>query len=553
MFRNLTTLGITSIAALAIDSGTISSDIQKQFEQTNQQPKSSSIVTPGQTATKTTEDSTKVLVKSFEIIGNTLISSAELESVVADSMNKELTFDQLNDVARTLANYYRSKGYSARAFLPPQEVEGGKIKLMILEGKLSAIEIDTKNSENISSSRAKAILETAHPTGKLLEIDKLQRGLLLLNDSPGITSTGELEAGESTGDSKLKVKVQDSSIVDGMFLLSNNGQRSTGIGQAIASITVNSPTGTSDQLSIQAMGTFGIRYGKLGYSLPVGSSGTRMGISQSAMSYKVIDGTQADGSSTDTQLNFSYPLIRSGSKNLNLSMNVNHKHYENYTLDVKTSDKSINSFTTGVDYTNYDQNGSTSFGVSAVLGELDLSNISTDLAQDALTKNSNGKYAKYTFKASRNQIITPTTTLGINLNAQKSSKNLDSSEKIYLGGSSGIRAYPSNEAGGDDGYLLNVELSRALPNNFMASVFYDYGRIAQNHTLYANFLTTTNPENIYSLQGWGASLAYSYRAFSIKGTFAKKIGTNPNTQSDGSDNDGTHDSSRIWLSATMTF
>ena len=42
--------------------------------------------------------------------------------------------------------------------------------------------------------------------------------------------------------------------------------------------------------------------------------------------------------------------------------------------------------------------------------------------------------------------------------AQFSNKNLDSSEQLSLGGITGVRAYPSGEASGDQGYKLTTEL-----------------------------------------------------------------------------------------------
>ena len=45
---------------------------------------------------------------------------------------------------------------------------------------------------------------------------------------------------------------------------------------------------------------------------------------------------------------------------------------------------------------------------------------------------------------------------------QMAGGNLDPSEKFYLGGSTGVRAYPSGEAGGSTGQLISLELRRQL-------------------------------------------------------------------------------------------
>jgi hemolysin activation/secretion protein len=63
---------------------------------------------------------------------------------------------------------------------------------------------------------------------------------------------------------------------------------------------------------------------------------------------------------------------------------------------------------------------------------------------------------------------------------QLTDHNLDSSQKFYLGGPTGVRAYPSSEGSGSEGYLLNLELKKDLPFNLTGSIFYDEGYVRQN-------------------------------------------------------------------------
>ena len=76
---------------------------------------------------------------------------------------------------------------------------------------------------------------------------------------------------------------------------------------------------------------------------------------------------------------------------------------------------------------------------------------------------SNGHYDKLSVQAMRLQGVTHTLSLYAAISVQFASKNLDISEKMSLGGSTGVRAYPSGEANGDQGYVLNLELRQRLP------------------------------------------------------------------------------------------
>ena len=131
-------------------------------------------------------------------------------------------------------------------------------------------------------------------------------------------------------------------------------------------------------------------------------------------------------------------------------------------------------------------------------------------------------------------------------------RNLDSSEKLYLGGASGIRAYPSSEAGGSDGHALSFELRQRLANNFTLIGFYDFGWIKVNHD---NNVTSPASPNGYSLEGVGITLSWQVTPTTdIKATVSQRLGNNPAANATtGLDGDGTKKITRFWLSANVAF
>lgn len=81
--------------------------------------------------------------------------------------------------------------------------------------------------------------------------------------------------------------------------------------------------------------------------------------------------------------------------------------------------------------------------------------------------------------------------------AQTVSQNMDSYNKISLGGVNGIRAFDSDEGVGDQGLQVSFDLTRQINPNFYAGVFYDAGRVR----------TSKKPQSqSYSLQGAGVSM-----------------------------------------------
>ena len=170
------------------------------------------------------------------------------------------------------------------------------------------------------------------------------------------------------------------------------------------------------------------------------------------------------------------------------------------------------------------------------------------------TAQTNGNFIKTVLNLSRMQILTDDITFSVLGTLQKANKNLDSGEKLYLGGSSGIRAYPSNEAGGDEGWMLNLDLTKNLPYGFSLSYFYDIGEIKQHDSLYTGWQGNSTAENKYRLEGTGIAAGYTNNGWSGKLSLAYKVGDNPNASiTDGTDNDGTNKDPRVWVNIAKAF
>lgn len=538
-----------------IDAGSITKDIEKKLEQKT----SPKFIAPQKKDSQEDESkisspsTVKVLVKSFKITGNTVISSEEIQNILSKYVDRTLTLTELKDCSRLIVDFYISKGFTARSFLPPQEVKDGIIEIAVLEGKLSNIEIDSIMSQRLKPEIAKGIIEKSHPVGEVLEIEKLEKGLLLLSDNPGIMQTSALSAGANPGDSKLKIKLEDTSLFNSILTGSNYGSKATGSNQISLASSINSPLSIGDQIIFQAMKTEGIDYGRLGYSLPLDYSGLKVGINASKMNYETVKGIDADGSSKSVGLELSYPIIRTSNNNLTFSISYDEKDYFNRSTGTVISDKTNNPITTSLNGNIYDSEGYFTYGISFTRGNLDLSSLESDYQADYQTAQTNGLYSKTALNLSRTQYLTDSLFLGLGTLFQQSNKNLDSSERLYLGGVSGIRAYPSNEAAGDEGYILTTELTKNLPYGFNTSLFYDFGHIKQHENLYSGWQGAGIEDNYYSLKGYGASLGFSYDSWSAKATVAYKDGKNPNPQVDGTDNDGTNKDPRFWFNISKAF
>jgi hemolysin activation/secretion protein len=497
-----------------------------------------------------------VTVKAFTFAGNTLLTSKQLAPAVAKFIGRPIGFTDLQNAAIAVATLYRQAGWVVRAYLPQQDVTGGTVTIQIVEAKLGAVRVEGE-ANHVSSRQVERIIVDAQPPGAPLNANALDRGLLLVGDLPGVTASGKLAEGQKQSQTDLVVSVADSAPISGNVTADNAGQRATGAGRVIGDVDLNSPAGIGDRVDLLLLGSQGSNYARVDYSLPVGGDGWRVGVNGSHLGYRVItadfEALDAHGTSTTAGLEASYPLLRSRLANLYMGLNVDDKRFDNDSAGVTTTRYSIQTASVSLYGNVFDNLGGGGANNGSLTFEQGIDDLggSPSEAADALTTHAGGAFRKLRLTLSRQQSLTERFSLYAAVSGQLSNKNLDSSEKFYLGGADGVRAYPENEGGGAEGLLANLEGRVRLPANFNAAAFVDWGSVHINKD--NNFPGAESP-NTDDLKGAGVSLGWvAPFGLSVKATWARRIGTNPDPTSTGDDQDGSHIENRVWLQVSMPF
>ena len=171
---------------------------------------------------------------------------------------------------------------------------------------------------------------------------------------------------------------------------------------------------------------------------------------------------------------------------------------------------------------------------------LDLTDNTTNFDTDQLTAKANGDYWKLAINVNRFQRVTDTVSTVIKFNGQYTDKNLDGAEQLSLGGPNGVRAFPSNEGAGDQGFISSLEFNKTFSKNRRLTLFYDYGKIQLHKQAWENWNSTnTSLKNNYDLSGVGISFSIPiYKNFALTATYAEKLGNNPGKDTNGNDVDG---------------
>jgi len=551
--------------AQAPSAGALQNQLDLQLERESQAP----LVQPPEPKSAPPEKKgEQITFKRIRFEGNTLFTDAQLEQVVKPWIGKPVYISELEDALVAIQNFYSSKGRIAQASLPPQEIKDGTLLIKILEGKMGSVIVEPVDTTGNSASRfslerAKNYVSRKVDGGTYIEVAPIERGMLLLNEVPGVSATGAFEAGDQPGFSNFRVKLSDTPFFTGQATLSNYGSSSTGVAQAMANLSFNNVSGFGDQVNLNAIQSEGSGYLVGNYIAPLGFDGWKAGVQSSYLQYKTIPSwnasTPSAGSAATIQANATYALLRSQTASATAKFSIENRSYNNVqTNPVSTlSSYQITASNLSVSGDFASSSGSLlSYSLGYVFGHLGIRDLNQS-QQDQTGVGTAGPYSKWTFSLAHVQNIAflPDTTWTNSVYGQFANKNLNSSEQIYMGGVYGVRAYPTSQGAGSQGAIFTTELMHRLNASWQLGPFADLGIVQQYVNLYNGWQGLTNAGNNYNLADAGFTAKYFYKSAVVSASLAARIGNNPLYNSSGQqlNVDNAYKSVQAWVRASIPF
>ena len=211
----------------------------------------------------------------------------------------------------------------------------------------------------------------------------------------------------------------------------------------------------------------------LGYEMPVGSRGTKMGVSYSLMDYtlsgfyNILD---AVGRAKTFSIYGSTPLINTASDHLAAVYGYDNRQLKDelrtFGIDTK---KHSNALYAGIAGNIKGAGSYTGYSALYYAGRL---------SYDDASSYTEGSYHKFNTDVNHIRRLGNVLNLHVNFHSQLASKDLDGSEQFVLGGANGVRAYPQGEASGDSGYQATAELRYATPvPDLTLTAYGDWGEV----------------------------------------------------------------------------
>ncbi|MFM9914041.1 MAG: ShlB/FhaC/HecB family hemolysin secretion/activation protein [Methylophilaceae bacterium] len=456
--------------------------------------------TPKQAVPAGAAQDVRVNVSEFAFSGNSVISTEALQAAVAEFTNRELNFGELLQVTDKIETLYHQAGYFlAQATLPPQQIRDGVISIAVTEGKLGKVRLE-------GESRVKPEVLYHYldrlPTGEVIIESQLDRQALLASELAGAEIKLDLQAGDDPGTTDVVLVQQATPLFTGRIGLDNYGLPATGENRLSVSAALNSPFHLGDRLSAnfivsddRNLHTYGLRY-----ELPIGGDGWRVSLAKTRAVYSLggaFSALNASGTADSWRAGVSYPWLRSRSANINLQLEADLNNLEDNLgaagLDLKKRSYGF-TFSPSADWSDkLWGGGNNQFAAEMRAGRVNLGAVARTLDVAPAGPDTDGVFGKLTFNLSRRQAITNTIALSGHWKQQFATTNLESSEKISVGGAQTLMAYPSSQATGDEGGIGKLELRWQARDNLSLGAFVEYAHLKLLHNPIAG--STTNHAN----------------------------------------------------------
>ncbi|MDD3435949.1 MAG: ShlB/FhaC/HecB family hemolysin secretion/activation protein [Candidatus Gastranaerophilales bacterium] len=454
--------------------------------------------------------------------GNTKYSDKKLLKLANGLVGQEVYLEDVMDYTIKISRFYQQNGYlTSYAYLEPQEIADGIVKINIKESKVSEKEAYGNRWEKEWYLKNIALGGRGLLQGKVFNSKDLQGAMKNINKEDYLKGSVEISKNKNE-DTVIKLNVADRFPLNLSIGWDDFGRNYTGRQRFTGIIGIDNLTGFGDRIYGGAILSQGATGALAGYQIPVNKYGTKLSFDYSYSKvflggpYQNLD---IQGKAVDYGLRLTHPLISTATKELTASVSVNavNSKTDIVSLGQNIADYSLRVLRTGLYGMFDDKNGRTLASIGVDMG------VNAFGATENIDSGPQSTFYKLIASIARIQRL-PKNCLGIiRLNGQYTGQSLYASEQMYLGGAYSIRGYQPSELLGDYGMAGTLELRTPVPglkqilpkkvkswsDKAKLAFFYDWGWVKEYNDMYgypSNFLqsvgfgTYINVTNAISLQ-----------------------------------------------------
>lgn len=502
--------------AVAADAG----DVLKNIEQNTAQPKADLTSSAKTSAVKSMVELGKLQTTTIK----SPLLNLEIRQYWADRAGKQITQTDIDDFKSWVWGKFRQAGYLAYVTVTPSKL-GNEITLLVevQTPKIGQVKLDLAN---LNLDEADIILLEKRLVAPFAEgdgVDTIKLDNRLQNASFGLPMQFYANLKQvAPGISDISVTAPNleetpAKFLGGLAQVNSYGLKQYGRPQTFGMLNYAGLTPLS-QLRLFGQVSEGINYGRLQYSSPLKALRGEFDMYASYADFESVKNTTSatKGHSYEMGVGIGHLLGFTREAAIKSNVGVSYRQTEN---QLKLSGLNM------TDLQSYQ---------ARIALTIDNSKVDTDQFDAALvlvggvydnadeTSQIDGSYSKleasarYTFSLTQDR----NTLFQTRLRGQLAGSDLDSFDRISLGGTNGVRAYTSVDGVGEQGGVLSFDLVHKLPYQQYIGVFYDAGLVQP-----FKFPAARVNNDVYSLQGAGIQYGINYKQAGFAMNLAKGLGS----------------------------
>ncbi|MBE8965836.1 ShlB/FhaC/HecB family hemolysin secretion/activation protein [Nostocales cyanobacterium LEGE 12452] len=409
-----------------------------------------------------------IVVERFEVVGSTVFSAQELAKATAEFTKRPISLTEVYQARSKITDLYVKKGYiTSGAYIPPQTIQSGVLKIQVVEGKLEDIQVTGTRRLNPNYVRSRLAIATSPPLNR----QRLLEALQLLQLNPLIQNvTAELSAGSRTGTSLLEVKISEAKTFSGQIVLDNG--RSPSVGSFRRGLRLNEANllGLGDGLSVGYTNTDGSNSFDASYTLPLNPRNGTLTFNYGTTSSNVIeppfDILDIESASRYYELTFRQPIIQTPTQEFALGLTASRRESDissrlQREFGLPASDLSPGADEQGrtrVSALRFFQEW-TSRNSREVIALRSQFNLGIDVLNATVNQDApDSRFFAWQGQAQWARLLAAETLLLLRLNTQLASTKLLPIEQFGLGGQDSIRGYRQDYLLTDNGAFVSAEI-----------------------------------------------------------------------------------------------
>lgn len=484
------------------------------------------------------------VLRDVKIAGLTIFKPEDFSDAYRKYIDKEITFKDVNDIVEAIKAKYKEGGFlTTNVYIPEQQIMGGVVEIRVVEGKMGKLLIEG------NKWFTKAIVEKYFHTKKneILNIKKLQRDLLRLNQNPDLEVKTVIAAGEEPQTSDIVLKVKDKFPYHVGTAVDNQGTRLSGKYRASVSGRSTNLTANNDFMFFNSVMSADSTGDFVTYVVPMDTYGTKFGFDFSYFTSKVgreFRGFDIAGNSWYYIPHVTGEIYLTENMQISADAGIRIESIKKFAhADITVDDQlRLPYFKLDVSRTDaFFGGGQTSFSPEFSFGTAKFLGASTEDHAKASRAGTGGYFFKYSHSIRRVQRMMWESYMLVRHQFQGTTHTLPSSEQFQLGGESSIRGYPEGDYLADIGASISADWifpmywipkeyklpysDTPLRNQIEPVIFVDMGGGKIERKL-------VGEKGYKFLMGAGGGVRINlYNKFSARIEFAQAIGAHPTANS----------------------